>query len=345
MADTLIFHALRKQPKTLTLCNKNLERIPKAIGKLDNVCQLQLKNNKLKSLPDEIGLLARLQVLNLGNNALEEFPAILQHLRSLEKLHLFGNKITHIDSNALNGFQHLIFLNLNGNKLQKLPLQICNLTSLQHLSLDNNQITELPIEFCTLSVLRELHIAGNKLTSLPLEIGYLTGLEKLYLQQNKIRELPEGLSKCYRLRYLDVAANQISIFPTELANLPLRELYCEENPLLHNMPVHSLQEEEVLSLKELCARFVSRELKNRSSHMRKVLKLYPDVGAMLAQCSKCAVCGNAFLNTWLECVQFVDVRKDLKMTSMSGLIPVRALLCSYKCFNAPGHSYYGVAFP
>lgn len=31
--------------------------------------------------------------------------------------------------------------------------------------------------------------------------------------------------------------------------------------------------------------------------------------------------------------------------SIQGTVPVRALLCSYKCFNAEGHSYYGVAFP
>ena len=31
--------------------------------------------------------------------------------------------------------------------------------------------------------------------------------------------------------------------------LPLKELYCEENPLLSHVPVHSVQEEEVLSLK------------------------------------------------------------------------------------------------
>lgn len=66
---------------------------------------------------------------------------------------------------------------------------------------------------------------------------------------------------------------------------------------------------------------------------------------MLAQSSKCAVCGESFLNTWLECVRFVDAREDLKLNNLSGLIPVRALLCSYRCFNSSGHDYYGVAFP
>ncbi|CAL1532741.1 unnamed protein product [Lymnaea stagnalis] len=345
MADALLLLALKGQSKHLTLCNKNLEKIPQIIGKLDFICQLQLKNNKIKTLPIEICNLHNLQILNLGNNALEEFPSLLQHLQSLQKLHLFGNNISLIDGNSLNGFKKLKLLNMNGNKLKTLPPEICKLESIEHLSIDKNQLNELPVEFCALITLKEFHVAANCLTSLPLEMGYLINLESLYIQQNKIRELPESLGKCYRLRYLDVGANELRIFPTELSSLPLRELYCEENPLLQNLPVFSVQEEEILSLKELCARFVMKELKDRGSSMRRNIRSYPDVRNMLAQSSKCAVCSNAFLNTWLECVKFVDAKKDLRLVSMSGLIPVRALLCSYKCFNAAGHSYYGVAFP
>ena len=43
--------------------------------------------------------------------------------------------------------------------------------------------------------------------------------------------------------------------------------------------------------------------------MRKYMRHYPQVREMLAQSSKCAVCGESFLNTWLECVQFVDAHR------------------------------------
>jgi len=36
------------------LCNKKLDRVPKAIGKLDCVIHLQLRGNKLKDLPLEL---------------------------------------------------------------------------------------------------------------------------------------------------------------------------------------------------------------------------------------------------------------------------------------------------
>ena len=32
---------------------------------------------------------------------------------------------------------------------------------------------------------------------------------------------------------------------------------------------------------------------------------FPGVREMLSQASRCAVCSEAFLNTWLECVKFV----------------------------------------
>ena len=54
MADSLLIPALKAQPKSLSLCNKKLEKIPKAIGRLDCIFQLQLKNNKIKKLPKEL---------------------------------------------------------------------------------------------------------------------------------------------------------------------------------------------------------------------------------------------------------------------------------------------------
>lgn len=45
------------------------------------------------------------------------------------------------------------------------------------------------------------------------------------------------------------------------------------------------------------------------------------------------------------CLYSLIFFQDLKLNNLSGLIPVRALLCSYRCFNSAGHDYYGVAFP
>ncbi|ESO84851.1 hypothetical protein LOTGIDRAFT_221760 [Lottia gigantea] len=345
MADTLLFRFLKSQPKHLKLNNQKLEKIPKLIGKLEGIRHLDLKNNKLKDLPEEVSQLFELEILNLGNNEFEEIPECVLFLTSLTKIHLFGNKIYSINPSFFDSLENLTFLNLNGNELTQVPPEICRLGNLQFLSIDNNKIEELPVEFCALTHLIEVHLAGNRIHSLPLEFGFLNNLERLYLLKNKIRELPESIGKCYKLRILDIAANELRIFPTEIANLPLKELHCEENPLLQHVPVHSVQEEEVLALKEITARFVMKELKDRWSYLRKRIRHYPDIRDMLSQSSKCALCGESFLNTWLECVQFISTKQNIKVKNMSGLVPVRALLCSYKCFNSPGHDYYGVAFP
>ncbi|XP_071957895.1 uncharacterized protein [Antedon mediterranea] len=345
MADTLLLRAVKGKPKCLNLSSKHLTQIPRLIGKLECLNILHLKNNKIQDLPVEFSALTKLIVLNIGNNELEEIPASLGQLNNLETLHLFGNKIKKLPNKILGGLRSLTFLNLNNNDLRTVTPSINKLVNLKYLSLDGNSLTSLPSELCAISPLTELHAANNQLTALPLEISFLVNLTKLHVQKNKIRELPEGIGKLYNLKVIDIAANELRIFPTELNKLPLKELYCEENPLIDHVPIKSVQEEEVLTLKEICARFIMSELKTRWSYLRIAIRHYPSVKEMLGQASKCAFCNRSFLNTWLECVTFVDAKKDLKTMNSPGRIPIRALLCSYKCFNTPGHRFYGVAFP
>lgn len=47
----------------------------------------------------------------------------------------------------------------------------------------------------------------------------------------------------------------------------------------------------------------------RRSFVKRTIRHYPKVQEMLQYASECAVCGQSFLNTWLECVHFVDARK------------------------------------
>ncbi len=50
-------------------------------------------------------------------------------------------------------------------------------------------------------------------------------------------------------------------------------------------------------------------LLNRRSFVKRAIRHYPKVQEMLQYASECAVCGQSFLNTWLECVHFVDAHK------------------------------------
>lgn len=47
----------------------------------------------------------------------------------------------------------------------------------------------------------------------------------------------------------------------------------------------------------------------RRSFVKRAIRHYPKIQEILQYASECAVCGQSFLNTWLECVHFVDARK------------------------------------
>ena len=61
----------------------------------------------------------------------------------------------------------------------------------------------------------------------------------------------------------------------------------------------------------------------------------------------CALCQGPFIDSWLECVKFVNLKKTvptLKTPCAEG-IPFHAPLCSYLCFDANAHEreFYGLA--
>ncbi|ETE65734.1 Leucine-rich repeat-containing protein 69, partial [Ophiophagus hannah] len=224
-------------------------------------------------------------VLNLGNNNFDEVPEQLKYLISLQKLYLFGNKITKM------------------------------LENIECVSLENNKLEKIPKEFCYLQNLHELHLSHNFITSLPEDIEHLKKLKTLILSRNKIESLPDGICKLKRLRILDVAGNNIQIFPKAMGYLQLEELYCENNPLLQKNPVSAIQEEDILTLKELTARFIFTQLENKNPLLCRAVKQNPHTENLLSQKQECAQCGHSFLSMWLECVRFIDIKQKRMKTS------------------------------
>ncbi|XP_068189644.1 leucine-rich repeat-containing protein 69 [Antennarius striatus] len=341
MAES-VFRVLYGNGTSLNLTSKKIKEVPECISRLTNLSVLLLKNNSITSLPVELLSLKHITELNLGNNALKELPAVLGHLESLKKLYLFSNQITAVPPEAIGGLQNLVVLNLNHNQIQRLPPQIKSLKRIQHLSLLDNKLEEIPIELGHLTRLSEINLTSNNLSHLPHQLYQCKELSKLYVARNQLTYLPEGIGALVKLQILDVAGNKLSMFPAEFHLLPLKELYCEGNRFVRREPMSSVQDVEVFSLKELAARFVLLEDRNRYSLVHRMLPRYPSLTAVLADGGCCALCLGPILTTWLDCVHFIHLKKDMKMRSTK-TIPVRVLLCSYKCFNMDGHSYYGVA--
>uniref|UniRef100_A0A671V0N0 Leucine rich repeat containing 69 n=1 Tax=Sparus aurata TaxID=8175 RepID=A0A671V0N0_SPAAU len=335
-----VARVLYGQGTSLNLTSRKIKAVPECVFRIKKLSVLQLNNNSISALPAELRSLRRLAELHLGNNALKELPAVLGHLESLKKLYLFSNQITVVAPEVMGGLHNLVVLNLNHNQIQRLPPEIRSLHGLQHLSLLDNQLEEVPAELGQLTSLTELNLTSNNLSGLPQQLYQCEELTKLYLARNKLTSLPEGIWALRKLQVLDVAGNKLFMFPVRFHLLPLRELHCEGNRFVRCEPMSAVQDAEVLSLKELVARFVLLEDRIRSSLVHRMLPHYPALTALAAAGSCCELCLNPFLTTWLECVHFISPKKDMKMTSVR-VVPVRALLCSYKCLNTQGHSYYG----
>uniref|UniRef100_A0A1I8IGM7 RNase H domain-containing protein n=1 Tax=Macrostomum lignano TaxID=282301 RepID=A0A1I8IGM7_9PLAT len=360
--------ALKSQSRSLSLNRKRLLEAPPEASRLTFLARLDLSCNQLRDLPLVLESLELLQHLNLSANQFSDLPLVLASFSRLQYLNLFNNRLCRLEPAVLGCLTSLRTLNLNSNSLASLPAEICRLQRLTTLAANRNQLTSLPVELCALEHLQVLHLAYNQLTALPLEFGCLASLRVLQLQRNCLTELPESAARLHHLEYLDVACNQLQLLPARFGELNLREFYYERNPLIRRDPVHSTQEQEALGLKELCARAVMQELRSRASPLRDQLKAYPQLREQLSQCSRCAVCGGAFLNTWLECVRFEPFSPSGRMSKagedvddgeLGGgddgeqrqqqqqqpirWLPIRALVCSYKCFNAQSE-FYGLAF-
>lgn len=276
-------------------------------------------------------------------------------LPNLVKLLLFNNKLQNFSASLnLLRLANIRILNLNQNSIKTLPKTINELIHLEILTIEHNQLEQIPNEIGGCRRLNELHLGFNQLTKLPLEIGYLIELRKLVVHRNKLVELPESITNLKgALRHLDVSCNSLRIFPSKFHTLQLTRFHAEGNPFIDRSPIHSIQESEILSLKEACARRAMSELRhptiNFQPTLRERVQHFKRAKEILMQCTECQFCHNYFLNTWLECVEFIDVPRTFKGTSdMSPpalpVVPQRALLCSYECFNSPGHNYFGVAF-
>ncbi|WP_082292438.1 leucine-rich repeat domain-containing protein [Leptospira noguchii] len=71
--------------------NEQLTTLPKEIGKLKNLQELDLIGNQLTTLPKEIGNLQKLQYLDLAHNQLTTLPKEIGKLKKLNVLDLTGN--------------------------------------------------------------------------------------------------------------------------------------------------------------------------------------------------------------------------------------------------------------
>ena len=123
-------------------------------------------------------------------------------------------------------------LDLSGNQLTALPLELFQFTSLIELNLSGNQLTILPPDLAQLTSLIKLDLSGNLLTTLPPGISFLKNLTTLNLSGNLFSALPQEICKLRKLAALDLSGNQLTTLPPEICHLSnLEEIYLYDNPI------------------------------------------------------------------------------------------------------------------
>eukprot|EP00404_Azadinium_spinosum_P006675 CAMPEP_0180440184 /NCGR_PEP_ID=MMETSP1036_2-20121128/12975_1 /TAXON_ID=632150 /ORGANISM="Azadinium spinosum, Strain 3D9" /LENGTH=126 /DNA_ID=CAMNT_0022446351 /DNA_START=932 /DNA_END=1312 /DNA_ORIENTATION=+ len=86
-------------------------------------------------------------------------------------------------------------LHLGGNQMINFPDSFWELGALQNLQLNNNRMRRLPDKIGHLKALRGLDLGGNQLSTLPDSFCELTALEHLMLDYSQLRRLPAGIGR------------------------------------------------------------------------------------------------------------------------------------------------------
>ncbi len=138
----------------------NIKNIPKEIGSLTNLVELDMQCIELTRLPKEFGNLINLTKLNLNNNKFIELPKEIGSLTNLVELDVAHNELKELPK-EIGELYKLNNLSLYSNSLLKLPEEIGNLVNLVTLDLWHNQLIELPKNITKLTNLEIININLN----------------------------------------------------------------------------------------------------------------------------------------------------------------------------------------
>ncbi|XP_035520723.1 leucine-rich repeat serine/threonine-protein kinase 2 [Morone saxatilis] len=174
----------------------------------------------------------RIRLLDLSGNELDSLSCLMddgfvqQQLGHLLRLDLSHNCLLEFPSALCQSLTSLTRLDLQGNQLQSLPVELLSLLSLSMLNVSRNCVGPLLTFDSTVTCpsLRQLNLSFNKITTFPHELGRaMHQLEELFLEGNSISELCVPL--CLpEIKLLDVSKNSMeSISPDFLTGCPKLE--------------------------------------------------------------------------------------------------------------------------
>lgn len=104
-----------------------------------------------------------------------------------EGLDMTNQGLKHLSPNVFQ-YTFLKELHLENNCFYEIPKEIGTLKELEILNLSGNKLTRVPVQLCKCYKLRELDLSDNLLNFIPLELGNLINLEIVNLDKNPLLE-------------------------------------------------------------------------------------------------------------------------------------------------------------
>lgn len=178
--------------------------------------------------------------LSLGNYNFH--PKGFNQLRNMSFLSMRKFQMASLPEYLFKDNQKLIYLDLSGNLLRRVPVEAILPSSLQYLYLDDNEISDIEqSDFQSIGSLKHLYLDGNQISFLGENIFLrVQGLEYLSLARNKIRKLSfEYFQYLKNLKRLELQENYIEDW-TDLERLPSNETrFYPQNEWIGEMEVVS----------------------------------------------------------------------------------------------------------
>ncbi|RVW75955.1 putative LRR receptor-like serine/threonine-protein kinase [Vitis vinifera] len=190
--------------------------IPKEIGSLRNLNQLDLSDNNMTgSIPSTLKGMKSLQRLYLHGNQLEQrIPREICVLSNLGEMELQSNRLSGSIPSCIGNLSHLLILLLNSNSLSlSIPPSLSNLENLLSLNLSSNSLGgSLHGNMRVLKMLQRIDLSWNKFSgNLPTILGGFQSLSSLNLSHNSFwGPIPESFRELITLDYMDLSHNNIS---------------------------------------------------------------------------------------------------------------------------------------
>ncbi|XP_053664078.1 TLR4 interactor with leucine rich repeats-like [Anopheles marshallii] len=204
----------------LNIQYSELDRLPKALPKLDRLKELNIQYGMLSVLRlDMLMENQNLTTLDLSHNQIRQIFPVTAYpgtMLSIEKLILNGNLLERLDMAVFAPMSKLDFFQVLENRLTQLDASIpTTFAKLSTLNIGDNKIRTVDLRNLTLPSLLSVSFGPNNLKQMPALPKMLPALEYMSLAQNNLTQLDLGYFRQYqKLKYVYIMSNQITAVRT-----------------------------------------------------------------------------------------------------------------------------------